>query len=193
MATITVILGDQQLGAHPMKHHPFSVGRDAGCDVPIENIGLSRNHCRFLYEDGRYFVEDAGSSNGTFVNGERVEKSEVKDGDEVQAGKFKLVFKCSPDEPPPSSSSSSKGDAPKIEPERAAAPSDQMKTFQMSADDLRAKMASGGPSVAGQRAADVAGGAKPEGVSKTAFYAVIAVFGLLAVALVVTFLVLAKG
>jgi len=187
MATITVILGDQQLGTHSMKHHPFSVGRDAGCDVPIENIGLSRNHCRFLFEGGKYFVEDAGSSNGTFVNGERVEKSEVKDGDEVQAGKFKLVFKCSADEPPPPP----KGAAPGIEPERAAAPSDQMKTFQMSADDLRAKMGSGGPSVAGQRASDVVGDAKPEGVSKTAFYAVIAVFGLLAAAIVLTVVILA--
>ena len=187
MATITVILGDQQLGAHPMKHHPFLIGRDASCDVPIENIGISRKHCRFLFEGGRYFVEDAGSSNGTLVNGERVEKAEVKDGDEVQAGKFKLVFRCSAGEPPPPP----KGDAPQIAPERPAAPSDQMKTFQMSAEDLREKMASGGPSVGGQRAADVAGGTKLEGVSKTAFYAVIAVFGLLAAAIAVAVFVLA--
>ncbi len=187
MATITVILGDQQLGAHPMKHHPFTVGRDASCDVTIENIGISRKHCRFLFEGGKYFVEDAGSSNGISVNNERVEKAEVKDGDEVKAGKFTLVFKCSADEPPPPA----KGDGPQIEPERPAAVSDQMKTFQMSAEDLRAKMESAGPSVAGERASDVAGGAKPEGVSKTAFYVMVGVFGLLAAALVVTILVLA--
>jgi len=187
MATITVILGDQQIGTHAMKHHPFSIGRDASCDVPIENIGLSRKHCRFLFEGGKYFVEDAGSSNGTFVNGERIQKSEVKDGDEVQAGKFKLVFRCAAGEPPPPP----RGDGPQLEPERPAAPSDQMKTFQMSADDLRSKMGSGGPSVSGQRAGDVAGGPKPEGVSKTAFYAVIAVFGVLALALAATILFLA--
>lgn len=188
MATITVILGDQQLGTHQMKHHPFTFGRDAACDVPIENIGISRKHCQFLFEDGKYFVEDAGSSNGISVNGERVEKAEVKDGDEVQAGKFKLVFKCSADEPPPPP----KGDAPQLEPERPAAVSDQMQTFQMSADDLRAGMASAGPSVAGQRASDVAGGAKPEGVSKITFYVMVGVFGLLAAALVVTILILAS-
>ena len=188
MATITVILGDQQLGAHPMKHHPFLIGRDASCDVPIENIGISRKHCRFLFEDGRYFVEDAGSSNGTLVNGERVERAEIKDGDEVQAGKFKLIFRCSAGEPPPPP----KGDAPQIEPERPAAMSDQMKTFQMSAEEIREKVAAGGPSVAGQRAADVAGGAKAEGVSNKAFYAMIAVFGVIVVALVVVVLVLAN-
>ena len=111
----------------------------------------------------------------------------MKDGDEVQAGKFKLVFRCSPDEPPPPP----KGAAPQIEPERPAAPSDQMKTFQMSSDEIRAKVDAAGPSVSGQRASDVAGGAKPEGVSRTAFYVMIAVFGLAVAALVVTVLVLA--
>ncbi|MHC5055504.1 MAG: FHA domain-containing protein [Planctomycetota bacterium] len=189
MATITVILGDQQIGAYPIKHHPFTVGRDASCDVPIDNIGISRTHCRFLCEGSKFFVEDAGSSNGTSVNGEQIQKAEIKDGDEIQAGKFKLVFLCTTGEaaPPP------KGDAPQIEPERPAAMSDQMKTFQMSAEEVRAKVAAGGPSVAGQRASDVAGGAKAEGVSNKAFYAMIVVFGVIVVALVVTVLVLAKG
>ncbi len=186
MATISVILGDQQLGTHPMKHHPFLIGRDAACDVPIENIGISRKHCRFTFEGGRYFVEDAGSSNGTFVNSERVEKSEVKDGDEVQAGKFKLVFRCSPGEPPPPP----KGDAPALAPERPADVSDQMKTFQISAEEVRKHVAAAGPSVSGQNASEAAGEAKG-GVSKTAFYVMVAVFGLVVAALVVTVLVLA--
>ena len=94
MATITVILGDQQVGAHPMKHHPFTIGRDASCDVPIDNIGISRTHCRFVCDGGRFFVEDAGSSNGTFVNGERVEAALLEDGDQIRFGsvRYQLVI-----------------------------------------------------------------------------------------------------
>ena len=42
--------------------------------------------------DGGYEVRDAGSLNGTYVNGERVEKARLRNGDEVQIGKFRMVF-----------------------------------------------------------------------------------------------------
>ena len=45
-----------------------------------------------LQRDGRWFIEDQGSLNGTFVNRRRVESAELSDGDELQVGKYRLTF-----------------------------------------------------------------------------------------------------
>lgn len=49
-------------------------GRDANCDAVIPETSLSRRHARFFIKDKSLFVEDLGSTNGTFVNGEQLEK-----------------------------------------------------------------------------------------------------------------------
>ena len=46
----------------------------------------------FETEDGRYFVEDLGSKNGTFVDGQRVERAELSSGDRIQLGNIVLRF-----------------------------------------------------------------------------------------------------
>ena len=53
---------------------------------------VSRRHAEFVTEDGRTTVRDVGSLNGTYVNRERIEESRLSSGDEVQIGKFKLLF-----------------------------------------------------------------------------------------------------
>ena len=57
------------------------------------NCPVSRRHADIeRMDDGSYEVRDAGSLNGTYVNGERVEKATLSNGDEVQIGKFRMVF-----------------------------------------------------------------------------------------------------
>lgn len=63
------------------------VGRDRGCDLCIDDQRLSRKHARFYVSDGRLFLEDLGSPNGTFVNGRKVRKVVLSDGDIVALGK----------------------------------------------------------------------------------------------------------
>jgi pSer/pThr/pTyr-binding forkhead associated (FHA) protein len=53
---------------------------------------VSRRHSEIHQSDGRYLVKDAGSLNGTYVNQERVDVAELRQGDELQVGKFHLVF-----------------------------------------------------------------------------------------------------
>ena len=53
---------------------------------------VSRQHARITCLDGRSFIEDLGSSNGTYVNRQRVDSTELSSGDELQIGKFKLTF-----------------------------------------------------------------------------------------------------
>jgi pSer/pThr/pTyr-binding forkhead associated (FHA) protein len=68
-------------------------GRHPESDIFLDDITVSRRHAEFVREpDGKMIVRDVGSLNGTYVNKERIEEHVLSSGDEVQIGKFKLVF-----------------------------------------------------------------------------------------------------
>ena len=69
-----------------------SIGRHPDCDIFLDDITVSRRHAEIRSEPGGFSVHDVGSLNGTYVNRERVEGADLRAGDEVQVGKFKLVF-----------------------------------------------------------------------------------------------------
>ena len=68
------------------------VGRHPDSEIFLDDVTVSRRHAEFRREATRYIVVDVGSLNGTYVNRERIETTTLKGGDEVQIGKFKLVF-----------------------------------------------------------------------------------------------------
>jgi hypothetical protein len=68
-------------------------GRHPESEIFLDDITVSRRHAELLRDpDGQYTVRDAGSLNGTYVNRQRVEESPLANGDEVQIGKYRLVF-----------------------------------------------------------------------------------------------------
>src|ERR1700720_4704417 len=69
-----------------------SVGRHPGSDIFLDDVTVSRRHAEFRREDDEFKVVDVGSLNGTYVNREAVESAVLLNGDEVQIGKFRLVF-----------------------------------------------------------------------------------------------------
>ena len=69
-----------------------SLGRDPGSDIFLDDITVSRRHAEVRREGARYWIRDVGSLNGTYVNRQIVDDGELSEGDEVQVGKFKLVF-----------------------------------------------------------------------------------------------------
>lgn len=70
-----------------------TVGRHPRSDIFLDDITVSRHHCRFVRSDEGFSVEDLGSLNGTYVNRVLVEKtSPLRQGDEVQIGKYRMVF-----------------------------------------------------------------------------------------------------
>jgi pSer/pThr/pTyr-binding forkhead associated (FHA) protein len=69
-----------------------SVGRNTDSDVFLDDVTVSRKHATFERRGGEWFVRDAGSLNGTYVNGEQVDETKLADGDLVQIGRFKLTF-----------------------------------------------------------------------------------------------------
>ena len=74
-------------------------GRHPESDIFLDDITVSRRHAEFSRAaDGKVVVRDVGSMNGTYVNRERIEEHVLSTGDEVQIGKFKLVFLVAGDE-----------------------------------------------------------------------------------------------
>ena len=69
-----------------------TVGRSDDRDVLLDDVTVSRAHAAFERRDDGWYVVDAGSLNGTYVNGEQVDATKLATGDEVQVGLFKLVF-----------------------------------------------------------------------------------------------------
>jgi len=65
---------------------PIIVGRDPGCDVPIDSVRVSRRHAEFLASPGGVTVRDLGSRNGVFVNGIRIEQATIGVADRVLLG-----------------------------------------------------------------------------------------------------------
>ena len=69
-----------------------NVGRDSHCDILLDDSTVSRSHAVFRRVNGVFSVVDAGSLNGTYVNRQRVDNMQLKNGDEIMIGKFRLVF-----------------------------------------------------------------------------------------------------
>ncbi len=69
-----------------------TVGREAGCDVQFNLSTISRTHFQVIYQGGKYLLLDLGSTNGTSLNGSRIQQAELRHGDEIKAGEAILHF-----------------------------------------------------------------------------------------------------
>lgn len=72
-----------------------TVGRRGTNDIIIADNAVSGCHCIFTYEDGAVFVRDLESTNGTIINGEVIDKEEIKSGDYIVLGKHKYKINIS--------------------------------------------------------------------------------------------------
>jgi predicted component of type VI protein secretion system len=70
----------------PMKKPRLVIGRREGADIRIPTPNVSREHCELTNKDGRLVVRDLGSSNGTYVNRQRVQEQALKAGDLIGVG-----------------------------------------------------------------------------------------------------------
>ncbi len=73
-----------------------SAGRHPDSDIFLDDVTVSRRHAEFRRDAGEFVVVDVGSLNGTYVNREPVDTAVLANGDEVQIGKFRLVFLIGP-------------------------------------------------------------------------------------------------
>ncbi len=69
-----------------------NAGRHPDSDIFLDDVTVSRRHAEFHRRGDDFSVRDSGSLNGTYVNRDRIDSVDLKDGDEVQIGKYRLVF-----------------------------------------------------------------------------------------------------
>jgi pSer/pThr/pTyr-binding forkhead associated (FHA) protein len=80
-----VVLTVDASGKKIRLHKPITlVGRAPECGLLLRAADVSKHHCQILIEADRVLVEDLGSANGTHVNGQRIQKAILQDGDELR-------------------------------------------------------------------------------------------------------------
>jgi hypothetical protein len=78
--------------AHPITSRSFVIGRSRECDLSVTDGNASRRHAEIVQEGAVYVLVDLGSTNGTELNGRRVTRHELADGDRITIGATDLVF-----------------------------------------------------------------------------------------------------
>lgn len=91
-AALLVLHGSRFVAMFLLDHDVTRAGRHPDGDIFLDDVTVSRRHAEFHRDGGTFTVRDLGSLNGTFLNRDRVQEAELTSGDEVQIGKYRLVF-----------------------------------------------------------------------------------------------------
>lgn len=86
-----VVKGLEEGVTQPFTQERITIGRRTDNQVILEGDNISRNHVAIERREGKYFVSDLGSANGTHLNEEQVELAELSDGDRLRIGNFTLT------------------------------------------------------------------------------------------------------
>jgi diguanylate cyclase (GGDEF)-like protein len=91
---LVVIQGSESdIGTHVLLDRPVTLGRDPAVELPLQDDGISRRHCRVVGEEGQFFVEDLKSTNGTLLNGARMSgRKPLSAGDRIYLGSCVVKF-----------------------------------------------------------------------------------------------------
>ncbi|MFT7285966.1 MAG: pSer/pThr/pTyr-binding forkhead associated (FHA) protein [Halieaceae bacterium] len=106
MTTETVLhirtsIKDRQLGVYQFSEPEICIGRDASCQVVLDNQGVSRRHAIITIGDDGIRLADLQSSNGTYLNEKRIEDAPLRDGDVIRLNKFTLQVRVQQRGPTP--------------------------------------------------------------------------------------------
>ena len=70
----------------------FIIGRNSDCNLQIPVDDVSRHHSRIFFRNEEYYIEDLGSTNGTYVNGITVAKCVLRNSDQIEIGDVRMIF-----------------------------------------------------------------------------------------------------
>ena len=92
VAALVVRRGPNAGSRFPLDKDVVTAGRSPDSEIFLDDVTVSRRHAEVSRTAQGFLVRDVGSLNGTYVNRERIEEQLLADGDEVQVGKYRLVF-----------------------------------------------------------------------------------------------------
>jgi pSer/pThr/pTyr-binding forkhead associated (FHA) protein len=88
MAKLVVKFDNDVLDHVEIKQGDMKIGRKPGCDIHLDNLAVSGEHANIFTIGEDSFVQDMGSTNGTFINNKRITKHHLRNGDTVVIGKY---------------------------------------------------------------------------------------------------------
>jgi len=92
MLKISLKFHDRVLKEIENDQDKITIGRNEDNDIQINNMAVSGNHARITKDQNDYYIEDLDSTNGTFVNEEKIRKRVLNEHDEITIGKHTLVI-----------------------------------------------------------------------------------------------------
>jgi pSer/pThr/pTyr-binding forkhead associated (FHA) protein len=93
MARLDVLHNDQLVGEHRIGPGKTIIGRTADNDIQIESRFISRHHAQVVSGETQSVVEDLNSTNGVFIRSQRIKHQVLADGDVIQLGEHKLLYR----------------------------------------------------------------------------------------------------
>lgn len=126
---VKVLINGNELNSYSFDEEQVNIGRGSDCLVVLDNPGISRVHATLQREGENIRIFDMESGNGTFVNGNAVDKAWVTSSDTIRIGKFTLNVRLSP----------LRVGAPEVQAENnvASRPDEASQTVALSADDRK--------------------------------------------------------
>ena len=90
-AFVVVLAGDRMGEMFALNDDRTTIGRGLQADVRINDEGISRTHAMVECDEGGYYLSDAGSTNGTYANGTKVDRYPLQEGDKIQIGSSSVL------------------------------------------------------------------------------------------------------
>ena len=92
-SAMLIVLSGPSRGARFLLNTALTaIGRSPDSDIFLDDVTVSRRHAEFIRQGASFSVRDAGSLNGTYLNGERSNGGPLVDGSEIQIGKYRMTF-----------------------------------------------------------------------------------------------------
>lgn len=92
MYSLTITHNRNPVDEYILRQETATIGRGSENDIQLADTTVSQKHARFVVSHDSLYIEDVGSTNGTYVNGQRIKKQRLKRGDQVMIGQHKLSF-----------------------------------------------------------------------------------------------------
>jgi pSer/pThr/pTyr-binding forkhead associated (FHA) protein len=91
-AMLVSLIGPSKGARYLLEPEVTKIGRATTNEIFLDDVTVSRKHAQVLKREKSYLLQDLGSLNGTYLNGELVSEKPLNDGDELQIGKYRMHF-----------------------------------------------------------------------------------------------------